>query len=511
MKIFLKKFNWNYGLAIVFCLVTWLVMSNEFMLICFENNRILFSVTTLLIYIGGIVIQYEMTGKIHDRMLLLGGFVLQFIYVIMTEYNVSPHDLGYFPGFGSAVTERGHLGFIAYIFNFEQIPQVNPMKVWGYYNPPFHYILEAVWLKINCFLGFEEAVCLENMQYLTMLYTTMSMSVLYTLMEELELSEKARKIWTLIIAFHPFFIFTAGSLSNDGLSMLLLFVAILYTIRWYRDNSLKNIMILAFAIGFGMMTKLNVGLVAPATAFVFLVVLIRKRREWKKLFVQFGLFGIVCVPLGLWWSIRNLVRYNMPIGYVQSFGDFTGQEIMGYSFLGRLRPEMKLWLYPFMSFNDLAYRLDYGIPSTLIKTSLFCDERLFLDNYFGFYVCRVLVFVTLALFVLAGVMVLWKIFEHIRYRKWDDIVFWFAIIALAVQVVSYVSFCFAYPNVCSADFRYVVGCMAYLMILMRKTEQKRKHRFFTKLETVSIHIGHGLTVVFAGISVFIYLIHLLTL
>ena len=287
MKTFLKKLNGNYVLAIVFCVVAWLIMSNDFMLACFESNRLLFAVTTLLVYAAGVVVQYEITGKVNDKMLLLGGFLLQFIYVIMTEYNVSPHDLGWFPGFGSKVIEKGHIGFIAYLFNFEQIPQVNPMEVWGYYNPPFHYLLEAIWLKINWALGFNETVCLENMQYMTMFYTTMSMSVLYTLMGELELSEKAKKIWTFIIAFHPYFIFTAGSLSNDGLAMLLLFVAVLYTIRWYKDNSLKNILILALAIGFGMMTKLNVGLVAPATAFVFLVVLVRRRKEWKKLFAQF--------------------------------------------------------------------------------------------------------------------------------------------------------------------------------------------------------------------------------
>ena len=61
-------------------------------------------------------------------------------------------------------------------------------------------------------------------------------------------------------------------------------------------------------MGLGMITKLTVGLLAPAMAAVFLTVLIKKRAEWKKLIPQFIVFGVICVPIGLSWTIRNAVK-----------------------------------------------------------------------------------------------------------------------------------------------------------------------------------------------------------
>lgn len=508
----IKKLVCNYYfMALLFAGISWIIMSNSQVLNYFEKNSSLCYVTIILIYIVFLIVQIEVKGKVHDGYLLLGGFLLQFIYVTATPYNVSDHDLGFFQGFGSAELGEGHLGYIGYLFNYGQLPKTNPMEVWSYYNPPLFHFTEACWLKINALIGLPEAVCLENMQFLTMLYSMLSVCVFCSIMKEICLSDKARKIWMLAIAFHPFFWFTAAGLSNDALSVFFLFLAILYTIKWYKDNSIKNILILALTIGLGMMTKLTVGLIAPATAFVFLIVLWKKRTEWKKLFAQFCIFGIVCIPLGLWWSIRNFVKYDMPIGYVQSFTSFGGQDVREYSFLGRLRPELKLWLYPFMSFNNLAYRIDYGIPSTLIKTSLFCDVRLFLDDCFVFYVCRWYVFLTLLLFILAGCMFLWKLYEHIWHKQWNDTIFWFASIALMVQVITYIKFCFAYPNVCSADFRYVVGCLVYLMILMKTCEVKNEAAIATKIKSFAVCMGHGLTLIFVGMTLFIYIVYLLGL
>ncbi len=72
----------------------------------------------------------------------------------------------------------------------------------------------------------------------------------------------------------------------------------LYTIRWYRDSSLKNILILAVMIGCAMMAKVSAGLVAPAVAVVFLVKLWRERKSWKRYFGQFIPFGLVVFPPG---------------------------------------------------------------------------------------------------------------------------------------------------------------------------------------------------------------------
>ncbi|MFR3922555.1 MAG: GreA/GreB family elongation factor, partial [Dysosmobacter welbionis] len=43
-----------------------------------------------------------------------------------------------------------------------------------------------------------------------------------------------------LVCLHPTFYLLAGSLNNDCLMVLLFFTAVLYTLRWYRDPSLKR-------------------------------------------------------------------------------------------------------------------------------------------------------------------------------------------------------------------------------------------------------------------------------
>ena len=49
---------------------------------------------------------------------------------------------------------------------------------------------------------------------------------------------------------------------------MFLFIALLYTIKWYK-NPFFNIIMIALSIGLGMMTKLSTALIAPITAIIF--------------------------------------------------------------------------------------------------------------------------------------------------------------------------------------------------------------------------------------------------
>lgn len=74
-----------------------------------------------------------------------------------------------------------------------------------------------------------------------------------------------------LIAFNPSFIIFAGSINNDILSITFMLGAILWTLRWYKTRTMRNIIPIALCIGFGMMTKRPVALVAPAVGLLFLL------------------------------------------------------------------------------------------------------------------------------------------------------------------------------------------------------------------------------------------------
>jgi len=500
----------HYIPTIVLFILIWLFVSNPLTAPIFEARKAMCYVMLLVAYVGILVFQYQIKGKISDYSILLGGFLFQFIFVTVTGYLVCTHDMGTFPGFDTDYISAGHLGYIGYLFNYEHLPDFNPMSVWGFYHPPLHFIISAIWLKINVAFGLSEAMCLENLQLLMMLYSMLSLCVLYSILKELGFDGRKKRMWLLFISFFPFFFYNAASLTNDTLSILFALVAVLYTIKWYHNQTIKNIVILAFAIGLGMMTKLTVGLLAPATAFVFLVVLWRRRQEWKKMFAQFVTFGVICVPLGLWWSIRNAILHEMPIGYVQEVLA-SAQEVSMFSVWDRIFPSLQTWLNPFMTYNNFTWSIDYGIFSTMIKSALFCDFPFFAPTQWEYQLCRIFIFLTLILFIMALVTFVWKVCEHVRYKQWNDTVFWFASIALVVQLVMYISFAFNYPVVCSADFRYIVPIIGYFLIISRATNVVEKNDIVNSVKKVFCNIAESLVMLFAIISVVLYTICLLGL
>ena len=86
-----------------------------------------------------------------------------------------------------------------------------------------------------------------------------------------------------------------------------------------------------------MMTKLSAAMVAIPVAAVFLVVLARqlRQRNWRIL-GQLGGFAVICFPLGLWYPVRNLVRFGVPLTYVQEMPENSVQYLGEQSFLSRI-------------------------------------------------------------------------------------------------------------------------------------------------------------------------------
>lgn len=81
-------------------------------------------------------------------------------------------------------------------------------------------------------------------------------------------------------------------------------------------------------------------MVAIPVAAVFLVVLVRqlRQRNWRIL-GQFGGFAVICFPLGLWYPVRNLVRFGVPLTYVQEMPENSVQ------YLGNSRFSRGSWTF----------------------------------------------------------------------------------------------------------------------------------------------------------------------
>ncbi|MCQ2560357.1 MAG: glycosyltransferase family 39 protein, partial [Clostridia bacterium] len=346
--------------------------------------------------------------KLYDRLsernliwLMMGlGFWLRLCYVLYTTVDTRQHDVW---GFSEAFTDftyYRHGEYIQYIATHLKLPEVDPTLVGlsQVYHPPLHHLLAGLWLRLNLTLGVPFAQACENIQFLTLFYSTLCTVFGYKTLQLLKVKGKALMVGTAILSFHPTLTILAGSVNNDVLCTALSFFAVYATVRWYQNPTIKNILAIAFGLGFAMMTKLSAGLLAPAIAFVFVY------RWWKsygegcfgKTTVQFLLFGLICVPLGLWWPVKNAVLYGIPINYVPALSADSGQYLGGYSVIQRLfgcpKESLSQIFMCWTEQNGAPYN-EYGSLLALLKTSLFGEFTLFSSGTIGETACKILFYV----------------------------------------------------------------------------------------------------------------------
>ena len=168
---------------------------------------------------------------------------------------------------------------------------------------------------------------------------------------------------------------------------------------------------------------------------------------------QFVLFGVLVVPLGLWYPVKNFIEHGTPFTYVFTIDSTGGQDIWNYSAWQRLfAPSQGSLSMPFLTMSSSKPEVDYNMFVALLKTSVF-DERHFESDYLTKAACCLLA----AALILAFVILICCLILTVRYirKKKMSAVFMSLLILCAVMLICYVSFCFNYPVVCTESFRYI--------------------------------------------------------
>ncbi len=434
-----------------------------------------FSVLTAIMY-------FTKGTMLTDRkiavILIAAGFLLRLIYILYTPITYRQHDVWTFSH------DFGHAGYIKYIYDNLSLPDGNPMRTWQFTHAPLHHILAALWMRLNTFFGLSFERACENIQILTLFFSSACMVITYRVLNFFKLKGNALILPLAIICFHPTFVIMSGSINNDILSITLALAAIWTTLKWYEKPTILRIIPIALCIGFSMMAKFSGGLVAPAVAFIFLVKFIKDIRNYKKYLLQFAIFGIICIPLGMWWSVYNYIKWDMPIGYVTELSKQEKQYIPQYSTLER-----------FFSFNENQFAdifvygranvgyYEYNIFVMLFKSAVFGETTLFeqgsasASNILGYTISVSLFYVNilLALVSFIGAIVLIVKKKYLR----DSTVTGFFAILWVVVMAFYFKFCLDYPFTCSMDFRYIVPTLLVGVVFLGKlidylTENKEK-------------------------------------
>lgn len=467
-----------------------------------------------------LMISRKMSMDVMVFLIFVSGIILRLVYILYTAVEQRQQDVYTFG------QPEGHAGYIEYIYNTLRLPDFDPRDRWQFYHPPLHHIISAIWLKMIVFVGASWEKAKESLQVLTFFYSGCYLIYTFKIFKEVGLKSKALLASFFIIAVNPTFVLISGSVNNDGLSILLMQGAIYYAVLWFKDARMSNIVKLALFIGFGMMAKLSIVLVAPAILVLFLTKLISKsdtitkidslpridslpkieslpeagsstelnyfqnmtgvenptvsysisdssesihsstrnqsKRMHQGLITQFIVFGLISIPLGLWWSVKNAILFKLPFTYVPSLGDNSHQYIGHYSMFERL---FDFSLYQFKSVY-VAWGepyFEHNIFIGLLKTSVFGEQVLGSTDTLFYKFAVAAFYINLAFVLLAVFCMIYILFKKVVLHVLPLKMF-FAVIYLTFML-SYIRFCFAFPHTCTQNIRYVtpaiwIGAMA---------------------------------------------------
>lgn len=485
-----KKFSkWRAKALAVSLIVFDILAVSQFGKSEYKSILIFFILMFLLVisklYINKSVVDLNsISEKLNCFYIMSFGFLMKLSYILSTSVLSRQNDVHNFGG------KNGHAAYIEYLLNNKHLPDFDVREVWQFYHPPLHHTICAGWIDfLENFCGVNHNLARESLQMLSLFYSTACLILVYKILRHFKLSGAALYVPLAIFAVHPSFLIFAGSINNDILSITFILAAILSTLKWYQNPSIKNILKIALAVGFGMMTKLSVGLIAPAIAFVFVVALIKNRDKLLKFIKQYIIFGIVCCPLGLWWGIRNYIKFRVPINFVQRMDNNVSQYVGNIPFFERLTDfSSKQFSSVFEQWSSRGTYNEYNPTIAMLKNSLFgesINENLFPDESIMYP--KILFVLGTILAVLSFIIMIIYLFRKNQGIKWE--IKGFFMIIYFVLLGNYYVFCNSFAFTCTQNFRYIAPNLMIGVLslgLMIKDSQKNQNKMFLNIAAKTV-------------------------
>lgn len=439
----------------------------------FSTIFIIFNITSILI-LKKLKVYKEKYGIFFA---FLSIFALSLGYITYTPFWSRQHDSRSFVDYQFG----GHFGYIGYIFYNNHLPIGSPKDYWCFFNPPLFYIISAIFMKIQTLFNFTIEEGLENLQILSLLYTTIFNIFVYKILKEVNI-KKSIIFLILFVGLSPAMIIMSGSLNNDILSIMLSTIAIFYTIQWYKTDSLKDLIKIAFAISFAIMTKISTALIAIAIACVFLTKVIQNKKEIIKYIKYFSLFALISLPIGLWFPIKNLVLFDIPITYVQSVDLDNDANISSYSVFERIFKISDGQLNS-VNVNMSKENAEYNLLITTLKSYL-VDEYIDYSENNILHICVPLIFCVSIGIILLFITNLIYVFKN--YKKINNNWILFFLLLFILEIISYLKFCFDFPFTFTMNFRYIVPTLISYSVITGLACENNKKLFYLNNIAISV-------------------------
>lgn len=272
------------------------------------------------------------------------------------------------------VAGGGHLGYIWHVWAYGTLPQVDPRTMWEFSQPPLYYLLSGYWCKISSLLGVNLLKVAENIQFLSVFCVTLTTIYVDKIMVRMKLSAQKRIWGVLLMSCIPYTTYLSGAVNNDVLLALLTVMSFYYALKWYEEPKLTTLLADAVLTGLLVMSKSSGALVAPAILVLWIMRFIKDKDMRLRRVGEYLLFGVISLPLGLWWNVRNMIRFDMPFLYVNEPSTDSVQYIPDYTLWERLFDVKNQLNHPCIDLFNTSPNVDHNIIISTVKTLVFTQS-----------------------------------------------------------------------------------------------------------------------------------------
>ena len=401
----------------------------------------------------------EMMEKIDKKKILkiiiVLAILVRLLFIIKTSINPYQYDMG----LTSVVTKEDyekvyamhdkepfacrHIDYILRLYEHKGFPA----EVRGqFYQPPLHHFIMAGWLHVVDLISDSASFKLESMQFVTFAYSVVILIAIYKILGDLNISDEKKIVPMLLVSFFPLFIYMAGCLNNDELVTMFGVLTILYVLKWLKDPTYKNAILISIFMGLGMMTKSIMILFIIPVGIMYFIKMNSMLNEDKKVLpvlIQLCIFIAVFLVLGGWYHVYSMIHQRDTFGIISPYFYLS---VENYSIFERFGPILKLQSYK------------YNVWPNLVFISVFFDNY----NVYG-----------IAIVVLTAILSILSIIAWLRNIK-ENLFF---ILTILIWWMGYFYLNLSMPYYCSMNARYmaVPFMLTFAYMGMEKNEKLYKY------------------------------------
>ena len=389
---------------------------------------------------------------------IMVGFFLKLIYDIKLGWNAGTMNAGVWQDLESGVyTPGGHLSVLQYYFTHHMLPDVDPRTAACFSNPPLYYITSSIILEIlHRMMGWSISISLHLVQCMNVIYVMVGECCGIGILQKFGLRGRKQVVSILFLIFFPVFYNLSGAMDGSAMCFMYSMLALNSALSWYDSRREKTLRSCAIEIGLGLMVSPAAALVLPPVIYLIRKSAVDGRRNETPVPEQIRMFTVIVAVLGLWWQVYLMIRFRLPLFYVNTDGLSRTAGSAGSRFA---LPSLAMFRHIHM---DGTAVLESNFWAQTLKTA--AADFLAIDISRGAIRACVLV-----LFALAGAVLLIQhamLFYTLLSMRMEHVHAVFIIIGELTFITGYIAACLIYPYTEMMDFKRIAPALVFPLIGM---------------------------------------------